>query len=82
MTKGSAGSAAGEPARLPRKGRRCPICRAPAVVEWRPFCSKRCADADLGRWIAGDYRIPVVEDNGGEGEAGDEADEEGRSGRS
>ena len=36
----------------------CPICGKPAEVRWRPFCSKRCADVDLGRWLAGRYAIP------------------------
>jgi hypothetical protein len=44
----------------PRPGR-CPVCRRPAVKEWRPFCSKRCADIDLGRWLGEVYRIPGVE---------------------
>ena len=38
--------------------RRCPICRQPAQQRYRPFCSQRCADVDLGRWIGGDYRVP------------------------
>jgi endogenous inhibitor of DNA gyrase (YacG/DUF329 family) len=37
---------------------RCPICNRPAIAEFRPFCSRRCADADLSRWLTGDYRIP------------------------
>lgn len=41
--------------------RRCPICRKPAVDDYRPFCSKRCADVDLGRWLGEDYAIPAVE---------------------
>ena len=41
----------------PSTRRRCPICRRPAVQKYRPFCSARCADIDLGRWIGGDYRI-------------------------
>lgn len=37
----------------------CPICRrAPAVPEYRPFCSRRCADVDLGRWMKGVYVLP------------------------
>jgi uncharacterized protein len=48
----------------------CPICRKPAQAEYRPFCSKRCADVDLQRWLVGTYAIPVVEDDqDGEGEA-------------
>lgn len=37
--------------------RRCPICGKPQDPEFRPFCSKRCADIDLGRWLGGKYRI-------------------------
>ena len=47
----------GRPA--PRRARRCPICGKPAVEErYRPFCSARCRQVDLGRWLAGDYAIP------------------------
>lgn len=37
----------------------CPICGKPSVPQYRPFCSKRCADVDLARWLRGDYRIPA-----------------------
>jgi endogenous inhibitor of DNA gyrase (YacG/DUF329 family) len=37
----------------------CPICQRPSVAEFRPFCSKRCADIDLGRWFTESYRIPA-----------------------
>ena len=46
---------------LPRKGRACPHCGKPAVETYRPFCSKRCADLDLGKWLDGAYAIPVEE---------------------
>ncbi|SEM02647.1 hypothetical protein SAMN05443999_11185 [Roseovarius azorensis] len=36
----------------------CPICRKPADPRYRPFCSKRCADVDLGKWFGGDYAVP------------------------
>ncbi len=39
----------------------CPSCKAPAVAAYRPFCSKRCADVDLHRWLSGAYAIPAVE---------------------
>lgn len=45
----------------PRKGPACPICGKPAEPDWRPFCSRRCADVDLGRWFAGVYRVPTDE---------------------
>ncbi|MGE0224315.1 MAG: DNA gyrase inhibitor YacG [Acetobacteraceae bacterium] len=37
---------------------RCPICHAAAVAAHRPFCSARCAEVDLGRWLTEQYRIP------------------------
>jgi endogenous inhibitor of DNA gyrase (YacG/DUF329 family) len=40
----------------------CPICGKPAVAVSRPFCSRRCADVDLNRWLSGVYAIPVTED--------------------
>jgi endogenous inhibitor of DNA gyrase (YacG/DUF329 family) len=36
----------------------CAICGKPQVAKVRPFCSKRCADVDLGRWLKGSYVIP------------------------
>ena len=41
----------------------CPICDDPAVREYIPFCSKRCADVDLHRWLSGGYAIPAEEDD-------------------
>ncbi len=38
---------------------RCPICGKPSAARTRPFCSPRCADVDLGRWLTGQYRVPV-----------------------
>jgi uncharacterized protein len=50
----------------------CPICKKLAVEAHRPFCSPRCADVDLNRWLSGNYAIPgkMVDD-----------DEEERAGR-
>lgn len=36
----------------------CPICTKPSDPSYRPFCSRRCADVDLGRWLTGGYKIP------------------------
>ena len=36
----------------------CPICGNGTVHRFRPFCSKRCADIDLGKWMRGDYALP------------------------
>lgn len=41
--------------------RSCPICGKPADTVHMPFCSRRCADLDLGLWLKGAYRIPAVE---------------------
>ncbi|QQR35946.1 DNA gyrase inhibitor YacG [Devosia oryziradicis] len=40
----------------------CPICGKPSVEAFKPFCSKRCADVDLNRWLSGTYVIPAKED--------------------
>jgi endogenous inhibitor of DNA gyrase (YacG/DUF329 family) len=51
-------------------GTPCVICGKPSVQKYSPFCSKRCADVDLHRWLAGVYVIPGSEDSdedGGEG---------------
>ena len=40
----------------------CPICRKETDPKSRPFCSRRCADIDLGRWLTGAYAIPAEED--------------------
>ncbi|HXL65077.1 MAG TPA: DNA gyrase inhibitor YacG [Xanthobacteraceae bacterium] len=40
----------------------CAICGKPVVAEFRPFCSRRCADVDLHRWLSGVYAVPVTED--------------------
>jgi len=37
------------------------MCGAETVMRYRPFCSRRCADLDLGRWFNGAYSVPVVE---------------------
>ena len=59
----------------------CPICRKAATPDYAPFCSKRCADVDLGRWLGGGYAIPAEEpppfdagDPGSPGSGQDEAD--------
>lgn len=40
---------------------KCPNCAAPTATAYKPFCSKRCADVDLHRWLSGGYAIPAVE---------------------
>jgi len=53
-----------------RVGGKCPICGAPADMAYRPFCSRRCADVDLSRWLRGAYAIP-----GGQPEADEDGDD-------
>lgn len=36
----------------------CPICGKPTEPRYRPFCSRRCADLDLGKWLTGSYAVP------------------------
>ena len=53
----------------------CAICGRPRVEKYAPFCSRRCADVDLSRWLKGSYVIPGSEDAGtGERPRDDEED--------
>lgn len=36
----------------------CPICAKDSDTKYRPFCSRRCADIDLGRWLKESYVLP------------------------
>ena len=49
-----------DPAAVPRL-KPCPVCGKLALEQFRPFCSKRCADVDLHRWLAGVYTVPAAE---------------------
>ncbi|HBM61058.1 DNA gyrase inhibitor YacG [Salipiger marinus] len=39
----------------------CPICGKPTETKYRPFCSGRCADVDLARWMSGSYAVPSTD---------------------
>jgi endogenous inhibitor of DNA gyrase (YacG/DUF329 family) len=54
---------------------KCAVCGKPVEGKLAPFCSKRCADIDLGRWLKGSYSIPgtPAEDEGGKDDATDES---------
>ena len=41
----------------------CPICGKPASEASRPFCSERCRDVDLNRWLSNSYTIPAAKDD-------------------
>ena len=51
---------------------KCPICGKPTASEYRPFCSRRCADVDLQRWLTGGYSVPAEDDDGAAPEDPDE----------
>ena len=55
-----------------RPPRPCPICGKPSVAGFYPFCSARCADIDLNRWLSGAYVIPAREE-----ESDDESENDG-----
>jgi endogenous inhibitor of DNA gyrase (YacG/DUF329 family) len=70
----------------------CPICKRESEEKFRPFCSKRCADVDLGRWFNEDYAVPAAEppddwdgqipgaDGDGDGDEGDSGGDNGGGG--
>jgi hypothetical protein len=43
--------------------RKCALCGKPQEEKYRPFCSKRCADIDLNRWLSGRYAIAAAEED-------------------
>jgi endogenous inhibitor of DNA gyrase (YacG/DUF329 family) len=45
----------------------CLICAKPVVKQFRPFCSKRCADVDLHRWFSGAYVVAGKEEEDEDG---------------
>ena len=55
----------------------CPLCGKPMEQAFKPFCSKRCADIDLNRWLSGVYAVPVKEtdDEDGQRLKDDDADD-------
>jgi hypothetical protein len=46
----------------------CPICGKPAGQTTRPFCSSRCRDIDLNRWLTGSYVVTASDDDAEDGE--------------
>ena len=64
-----------------RTAAHCPICRRRAAAEpFQPFCSKRCRDVDLNRWLSGVYAVPGKEEEDEDGLGGERADPEGERG--
>ncbi|SEC87555.1 hypothetical protein SAMN05444161_2016 [Rhizobiales bacterium GAS191] len=60
-------------------GKACPICGKPAIERYLPFCSARCTNIDLGRWLKGNYAIPAepLDDPEQDHTAQDDAEDEG-----
>lgn len=46
---------------MPELEQKCPVCAKPSAPKYNPFCSKHCADVDLGRWFKGDYKVETEE---------------------
>ena len=57
----------------------CPICGKPRVAQFRSFCSKRCADVDLNRWLKGVYAVPVTENDDEDGDKAEDQPDQDRS---
>ncbi len=57
--------------KLPARRRRCPICGKSVTAGHQPFCSARCRDIDLGRWLKESYRVATEEPPEEETEGGD-----------
>jgi endogenous inhibitor of DNA gyrase (YacG/DUF329 family) len=58
------------------RAKRCPICGKPAAAEFRAFCSRRCADVDLNRWLSGVYAVPGKPDEQEDGDGAPQTDAE------
>jgi endogenous inhibitor of DNA gyrase (YacG/DUF329 family) len=56
MTKADPPAASAAPA---RQAARCALCGKPQLERFKPFCSKRCSDVDLNRWLNGVYAVPA-----------------------
>lgn len=54
---------------------KCPNCGKPREDKFKPFCSKRCVDVDLARWLNGSYAIPAGETDDSSGAFDDGSDD-------
>ena len=64
----------------PRKAKaKCGICGKPVLAEFRPFCSARCKQIDLGRWLNESYRVPAIEPEEDAEEGASGGDDSGRN---
>ena len=60
---GEAGKTGKPEAKSKGKPKPCPICGKPATAASHPFCSERCRDVDLNRWLSNSYAIPAAQDD-------------------
>jgi len=56
--------------------RKCAICGRPVEPDFRPFCSRRCANLDLQRWLRGAYAVPAVDDESEQDESRRDSEDE------
>ena len=70
--RGERAAGPGKRAKGPAKRPKCPICGKFQSPDYRPFCSKHCADIDLSRWLQGRYAVPGAPVAKDEGEPDDE----------
>ncbi len=68
--KAASGKATSSKSASGKSAGKCPICGKPSVHAVRPFCSARCANIDLGRWVSGAYVIA-----GGQSDSDEDGDE-------
>ncbi|WP_119303134.1 DNA gyrase inhibitor YacG [Dongia deserti] len=54
----------------------CPVCSKPTDPKFKPFCSQRCRQVDLNRWLSGTYRIPGSERPGSDVEDKNQSESE------
>jgi uncharacterized protein len=62
-----------------KHGRICPICGEPAIPDHHPFCSRRCAQVDLHRWLSGRYVIPGRADEADDADGADDSSQAQRA---
>ncbi len=43
---------------MAEKIKKCPLCRKEESPDFRPFCSRKCKNTDLNRWLSDSYVIP------------------------
>lgn len=73
MATSAASGKSAKPAESIKPAAACPICGKPVDPAHKPFCSKRCADVDLNRWLNGAYVIAGEDGLGDDDEPEDKA---------